>query len=293
MNKKITKRSSSIVIVALCLTASAFAVDAQQPAAKEQAAQPKAADLAWQVGPTTVQVGTKATLPLAAQHGTLPEGDSAKFLKMNGNPPDPGTTVVAGRNWWGILQFEGSGYIKDDEKIDPDAMLEQIKSNDAPSNEQRRQQGLPDLFTDGWIVQPHYDTATKRLEWGLRLHSSDSPESIVNYTVRLLGRTGYERAVLVSSPKTLDVDMADFKEVLAGFTFVPGERYDEFRPGDHVAEFGLGALVVGGAAAVAAKSGFWKVLAAGAAAFWKVIAAFVVAAFASFRKIFNRKDGTK
>src|SRR5436305_1948195 len=40
----------------------------------------------------------------------------------------------------------------------------------------------------------------------------------------------------------------------------PRERYSEFRSGDRVAQFGLGALVLGGAAAVAVKTGAGKAL---------------------------------
>jgi uncharacterized membrane-anchored protein len=83
--------------------------------------------------------------------------------------------------------------------------------------------------------------------------------------------------------------VASFKTALAGFDFNSGEKYSEFRAGDHVAEFGLGALVLGGAAAVAAKTGFWKVLLAGLAAGWKAIAVAVAAAGAAIKKLFTRK----
>jgi uncharacterized membrane-anchored protein len=67
-------------------------------------------------------------------------------------------------------------------------------------------------------------------------------------------------AILVSEPETLDRDIAEFKAALGGFDFVGGERYAEFRSGDRIAEYGLAALVLGGAAAVATKSGFGKAI---------------------------------
>lgn len=112
---------------------------------------------------------------------------------------------------------------------------------------------------------------------------------MINYTVRLLGRHGYESAVLVSSPETLDADVRSFKTVLTGFNFSANEGYSEFKAGDHVAEFGLGALIVGGAAAVVAKTGFWKVIVGVLAAGWKIIAAAAVALFAGIGKLFGKK----
>ena len=102
-------------------------------------------------------------------------------------------------------------------------------------------------------------------------------------------RTGYEAATLVSSPDSLQQDIVAFKSALKGFDFNAGEKYSEFKQGDRIAEFGLAALVAGGAAAVAVKTGFWKVLLGGLAAFWKFIAAGVVALLAFFGKMFKRE----
>ena len=65
-----------------------------------------------------------------------------------------------------------------------------------------------------------------------------------------------------------------------------GERYAEFRAGDRVAEYGLAALVLGGAAAVATKSGFLK-------AFGKLIVVGVMgvgAAVLAFVRRLRRRD---
>jgi len=47
---------------------------------------------------------------------------------------------------------------------------------------------------------------------------------------------------------------------LAGYRFNSGDTYSEFKSGDKVATYGLAALIVGGGAAVAAKSGLLKFL---------------------------------
>lgn len=280
-------------VVGLALWSLACAGVTAEPAASA-ASKPRnpMAELAWQKGPASLLLGTKASLKVPEQHAALSESESAKFLALTGNLPDGGVNILAGSQWWATFEFADSGYVKDDDKIDADALLQQIKDSDEGANAERRKQGLAELVTDGWSVPPHYDAESKRLEWGLKLHALNDPRPVINYTVRLLGRSGYERAVLVTSPETLDKDVVEFKAALKGFSFAEGERYGEFRPGDRVAEFGLAALVAGGAAAVAAKTGFWKVIVGFLAAGWKFIAVGAVALVAGLRRLMGRKDST-
>jgi uncharacterized membrane-anchored protein len=109
----------------------------------------------------------------------------------------------------------------------------------------------------------------------------------VNYTSRLLGRSGVMSAVLVSAPQTLAEDIKAFNTALAGYEFAAGEKYAEFKPGDKVAEYGLAALVLGGAAAAAAKAGWLKFL----GKFWIIIVAALAAAWGLVKRFFfGRKE---
>jgi uncharacterized membrane-anchored protein len=40
--------------------------------------------------------------------------------------------VAPDNSWWATFDFDPSGYVKDDEKIDADALLKQLKESDAP-----------------------------------------------------------------------------------------------------------------------------------------------------------------
>ena len=168
-------------------------------------------------------------------------------------------------------------------------LLESLKKSDGPGNEERKRLGMDPIYTDGWQVPPHYDAATKRLEWGMRLRDALGGMH-VNYTSRLLGRSGVMSAVLVSAPQTLAEDIKAFNAALAGYEFVAGEKYAEFKSGDKIAEYGLAALVLGGAAAAAAKAGWLKFL----GKFWIVIVAALAAAWGLVKRfIFGRKpEGT-
>jgi uncharacterized membrane-anchored protein len=275
-------------LFAALLSVSAWAADEQKEPPKDprQAAYDA---LAWQNGPTKGALGDKATIAVPKGIRFLNETEGSKYLELTGNLPSK-EAILETETWFAAFSFDDAGYVKDDEVIDADGILKGMKDSDGPANEERRKLGLEELYTDGWHIPPHYDTQTKHLEWAIKLHSANSTAPVINYTVRLLGRSGYESAILVSSPQTLDADVKEFKAVLAGFDFNAGEKYQEFKPGDKVAAYGLAALVAGGAAAVATKTGFWKVLLGGLAAFWKVIAVGAVALFAGIGKLFKKKD---
>ncbi|MBN8480508.1 MAG: DUF2167 domain-containing protein [Xanthomonadales bacterium] len=264
------------LVTALALGTAAHAEDA--PAQEQN----PIASLDWHKGPATEDIAAKATIHTDADLSFLDEANSKRFLELTGNIPEDGNYIIASESaqWWATFAFDPVGYVKDDEKIDADELLATLKSGDAPSNEYRRSLGLGELHTVGWVVPPHYDAQTRRLEWGLKVRSG-SGES-VNYTVRLLGRTGVMNATLVADPQTLDKDIPLFKASLGGFAFKPGETYAEYKEGDRVAEYGLAALVVGGAAAVAAKTGFL-------AKFWKLIVLGAGALVAAVGRLFGRK----
>ena len=240
--------------------------------------------LGWQRGPTEAKLGGIATLKVPEGQAFLDGPNTRRYLELLGNPPRDGHYTLRAPGWFAIFFFEDSGYVKDDEKLDPDALLKSLQASDEPGNEERKKLSMPLIFTDGWAVPPHYDPVTKRLEWGVRLRG-DQGRSFVNYSIRLLGRKGVMHAVLVSKPDQLTHDVEEFRTALGDYTFVAGERYAEFRSGDRIAEYGLAALVLGGAAAVATKSGFLK-------AFGKLIVVGAVAlggaVIGLFRKLFRR-----
>jgi uncharacterized membrane-anchored protein len=287
--------AAAIALAGLALPAAAQSADGKPSSGDTAQDSPRSeiAKLPWQRGPLNGAVGSRAHLDLDKDMLLLPEANGSRFLELSGNLPSPGETILMSRGWWATFSFGDTGYVKDDEKLDADEILKSMRSREEQSNGERRKRGLAELNTEGWIVPPHYDPTTKYLEWGVKLRASDSPEPVVNYTMRLLGRHGVESVVLVTSPQTLDRDVQELHKVLGGFAFDSGEKYSEFRPGDHVAEFGLGALVLGGAAAAAVKGGWFKGLLVALAAGWKLVAAAGVALVAGIGRFVSRITGRK
>lgn len=250
-------------------------------------------DLPWQQGPTTGQLGSTASIKVPAGYMFLGPDGAREFNRLTENPsPGVDEYVFAKQDmsWIAFFSFDPVGYVKDDEKLDPADLLSSAKEGTEASNEERRSNGWEPIHVTGWAFQPKYDPTIKSLEWAFRLRGENSTNDSINYNTRLLGRRGVMGVLLLTSPEELDGAVADFKTRLPGYSFNSGETYAEFRDGDNVAAYGLAALVTGGAAAVAAKKGFFAVIAAFLLKGWKLILIALAGGFAVFRKMFSKED---
>jgi len=240
------------------------------------------AELEWKVGPTIVKVGKYSKLSVPEGYVFLEPREAAKFQELMENPTSGKQSLIAPDDirWFGLLDFDESGYVKDDEEIDADAVLESIKAGTEVGNEERRKRGWVELTITGWRFAPRYDSETQRLEWAVEADAAGEP--VVNFNTRLLGRRGVTSATLVADAAALDPAVVEFKEVLTGFNYNENEGYADVQEGDKMAEYGLAALIAGGGAAIAAKSGLLKGL-------WKFLAAAGIAVAAWLGKIFKGK----
>ena len=91
---------------------------------------------------------------------------------------------------------------------------------------------------------------------------------------------------LVIAPEQLASVLPSFQDLEAGFHYTQGSRYSDYVSGDKVATYGLTALVAGGAAAAATKSGLLAKL-------WKLIVVGVLAVVAAIKKFFHALFGKK
>jgi uncharacterized membrane-anchored protein len=287
MNRTIVATVSLILTVMIASSSlSAQAGNQQDPVKMQQQFEA----LPWVKSPASPKVTGRAIIALTPEVRFLDAKGTNNFLQLTGNLPEADSYTVSDKDngWFAVYSFADIGFVKDDDEIDADALLKQMKENDAEQNEARREQGLEPLSTVGWAVPPHYDKATKNLEYGVTLSTASGQN--INYHMRILGRKGVMDAALVTSAATLQQDLAEFRAVNKGFAFNADESYAAFKDGDKVSEYGLAALVTGGAAAAALKGGLFKGLLILLAKFWKLIALAMVGAFAAFRKLFGGKS---
>jgi uncharacterized membrane-anchored protein len=249
----------------------------------------KLAALEWVEGPTTVEVAGNSSLMVPDGYLFLDAPNTARFLEITQNLGS-GKEVMIGPatlGWQAYLQFVDDGHVKDDEHIDAPALLDAMKKGTEAANPSRRERGWADVRVVDWAVAPAYNPATKRLEWATVLESKGHRNA--NFDTRILGRRGHTSVTMVAQMEQLEGDRSALDDVLAGYSFNSGETYADFKPEDKVAEYGLAAMVIGGATAVAAKKGMLAPLLAFLAASWKLVAAVVVGLVAWLGSLFKRK----
>jgi len=283
---------SSIALLAV-FTGLVFALHAQTPAPADK---PNPNPIGWKKGPCTANLGGVAELKVPEGY-EFADGDGArKYLELTHNPSGGSEvgilTPVSDQkadDWIVLFDFDDTGYVKDDEKssIDAPKLLESMEKATEADNEERRKRGWEPFHITGWQTMPFYDQSTHNLTWGT-LGKGDNPQEgeTINYATRILGRRGVIRVDLVLDPSQTAATLPKFKEVMTGFSFTAGSRYADFVKGDKVAEYGLTALIAGGAAAVAIKTGLFAKLIALLAGLWKVIAVAFAALLSRIKQIF-------
>lgn len=246
----------------------------------------------WVTGPTTGTLESWGEIKIPEGY-MLANGDDTRVLMQAMGNLTSGkevgfmaqTNVFSASNstWFIIFEFDEVGYIKDDEKKDlqADAMLENMKKGAEESNKLRRRNGFSGLTIIGWEQPPHYNEQTHNLEWSIKA-KDDNNELVLNHNTRLLGRKGVMKVTLVVDPTKLTEVIPEFNARIAEFQFKTGQKYSEFRQGDAIAKYGLAALVAGGAAAVAVKTGLLQKLI-------KPIIIGVAALGIFLKKLFTRK----
>lgn len=268
-----------------CLTLRAQEKPEKIPVAKA----PPVDRLAWIQGPTNVSLMGRATLQIPKGFRFLEATAAKDFLKMTGNRPsgeETGLLMHTQDEWWVILEFDDIGYVKDDEKTDLDAdkLIESYRRGTESMNEARQERGTPPIRIVGWHVAPNFNDVTKNLEWSVEAESGGG--KFVNYNVRLLGRNGVTKVTLIEDRAQVDATLLQFRDILKSHKYSSGESYAEYRQGDRIAQYGLGALVLGGAAAAAAKFGLFAPLIVFLKKGWKLVAAGVVGAAMWIKNLF-------
>jgi len=278
----------SFCFLALLLSAQAGAA-ADTPSPEQQQYEARLQALKWIKGPATAPVPGNSSLVIPEGYVFLDTANTDKFDELNENIPDHREVMVAPSDlhWSAYLSFDDGGYVKDNEKIDAPELLKTLKQNVEDGNAARQARGWTVMHLIDWAAPPSYNRDTRRLEWAILLQTGNRRNG--NYLTKILGRRGHTTVVLAGNTDDLAVDETALNSVLRGYSFNAGETYADWRQGDKVAEYGLAALILGGAAAVATKKGFWAVLAGFFAAAWKLIAAAAVAAGAWLRSLFKKK----
>lgn len=207
-------------------------------------------------GPQDIALADQALLKLPQGTVFIPQPNATQLLNAMGNPgQDPRLQGLifpkGGASWFMTVRYEKSGYIKDGDAKDwnADELLQSYKDGTEAQNEERSKMGVAPLEILGWAEKPTYEAGTHRLVWAMKSRekgNADDTDLGVNYNTYLLGREGYFSMNLVTRLKDLPEHKPAAQAMLGALNFNDGKRYADFNEStDHVAEYGLAALVLG------------------------------------------------
>ncbi len=251
-------------------------------------------------GPATVPLGHVAEMKIGAGFHFVGADQLELFynLTQNSRSGNEVGVLLSPENWMLFFAYDDIGYVKDEDKdeLKPDKLMEAMTAGQDDDNRARQERGWDAMKVAGWATPPHYDEKTNNLKWAINLTSSrdNFQEVWINESIRLLGRGGVMSATLVTDPAQFkEHELAVDRLLATDFTYVAGEKYAEFKSGDKIAEYGLAALVLGGAGAVAMKTGLLAGLLSFVGKMWKAVVFAVVALGAGIAKIWNKITGAK
>ncbi|RZK24247.1 MAG: DUF2167 domain-containing protein [Hymenobacter sp.] len=189
-----------------------------------------------------------------------PDGTSLGMLFPNDKGP------LDEQGWAYVIEYNDIGYVKDDDAkdIDYNDLLADMQKDLEEENTEREKAGFEAVHLMGWGATPYYDKSQHALHWAKLLRFGSSPDSTLNYNVRLLGRKGVLVLNAVASPEQLSEIRASIPGLLANVGFAKGQQYTDYNASiDEVAAYTIGGLVAG---KVLAKVGFFAII----LKFWKL-----------------------
>jgi uncharacterized membrane-anchored protein len=287
---------SGLFLTFVMLFSPAWAQEQPDHAAQLKAAW-EAATRAAINGPSDVTLADQAVFHLPADMFFIPKAESDVLMQAWGNSPNPSRYGLVmskseSQQWTISVTHTAEGFVKDDDAKtwNADELYASIKDGNEAQNEERIKMGIPALDLIGWIQPPNYDAGKHQLVWSLKAKdrgAAETDEATVNYNTYSLGRDGYFEINLMTSDKTIEADKSAAHIVLAAVDYNQGKRYSDFvESTDHIAEYGLGALVAGVAAK---KLGLLALAGVFLAKFAKIGLIAFFAGGAAFMKLFRRK----
>jgi uncharacterized membrane-anchored protein len=266
-----SRRASAILFAATaylsCLVSPvpARAQSAPTPApAQNEAALEVEANAAWQAGanagtrgPADVALIDQGVLKIPADYLFIPKAEATRIMRALGNIVGEQSFLglVVGTKqsdqWFVVARYIKEGYIKDGDakEWNADDLLQQFKQGTEQANRDRAKRGFPEVEILGWVEKPAYDPDSHRLVWSMLSKQKDESDSSlrgINYNTYALGRDGYFSLNLVTNSNRIDWDKAVAGTLLAALSYNPGKQYEDFNVAtDHIAEYGLAALIGG------------------------------------------------
>lgn len=184
------------------------------------------------------------------------------------------------------ITYDNTGYVKDDDasSIDYSKLLEQIKEACLTENKSLPKEQRMELVN--WAVAPRYVSSEHALVWAKLFRMTVDDSKVINYDMRILGKTGLVSINAVIGQDDLQEVQDKEIDMIGSVIFDDGYKYEDFDSSkDKVSDWTIGGLIAG---SILTKSGLLAKLGVFLLKFWKLIAVGAVAALAGVRKLFKK-----
>ena len=145
-----------------------------------------------------------------------------------------------------IEKFTNDGYIKGDDwdNVDAESFIKELKSGSDKANKERVKNGYATVEDITWHIKPSYNKELGYVFYSLLVKFNDGSETY-NSTAMVLGRKGYTDITFLFKESIADVMPTEIDKVVKNFKYNQGSQYTDFKSGDKIAAYGVGALVAG------------------------------------------------
>lgn len=172
-----------------------------------------------------------------------------------------------------IEEFVDDGFIKGDDwsNVDANDFLQEMIKGSKENNKERIKNGYKTVTDLSWHIKPQFNEDLGYVFYSLVVQFDDGSETY-NSTAMVLGRKGYTDITFLFKENIADLMPGEIDKVVKNFKYNSGVQYSDFKSGDKVAAYGVGALVAGSLGIKGlAKTGALAVIAAFAKKLWFII----------------------
>ena len=240
---------------------------ASQGTESEDGFERKFAALDWKYSGSYKLPKSSSTIALPEDYAIVIGDDAQKENAMMENFPDEDLEAVvydsSGSNRM-IFRDVKAGYVSLDDwsELDPVALLKEISDGTESLNPERKQKGMGELHVVGWLQEPFLNRDTNTVYWTVEAVCTrgEKKEGLTNSVALSLGRYGYEKVVLISTPQNYVSSGDHLATLLRAHSFDEGYRYQDHKIGDAICEYGIAGVVAATVGAGAGKIGGLLVL---------------------------------
>lgn len=164
-----------------------------------------------------------------------------------------------------VISYADLGYVQDkkDIELNHDELLATLRQNMEISNERRIANGVNTMQVEKWALVPYFDNYKKAVYWANSIKVNGTDEEILNYNLRLLGRSGVIKINAVATMDQFPAIKQILPQIISQVRFPEGQQYADYVAAtDKTSSISIRELIAGQSAVQSHSSGWqsWKLL---------------------------------